>query len=302
MKKLLIIPLVFAVCLSCTESGNISEKQKQKIISEVKQVNDSANMLASRGDMKKLMEDYDWNTPEFILAVNGKTFKYDDFYTREPIIEKQEPQIVDEKFTVLGRNLVLYTGHQTWMMHMKDGSEILQDPYLIQTIYKKSDGKWKAISVSETAENHLMKRANTHAGPDQVKGMNKFLGKWACTWNDTTLYIDQKPFSDISQEVSFKMVTKGKTISEGKQLVFYDRGRNTILVSNISKQGGNGNWTAAMNFKDDSKYEFVWNEDNFHPESAVMKGQGEFTSPDEYVETLLFKDKPVSTFTYKRIK
>jgi hypothetical protein len=59
---------------------------------------------------------------------------------------------------------------------------------------------------------------------------------------------------------------------------------------------------AAFWFISQTKYVGVQYRDISNPENASIRWEGEFKSPDTYVETHLVNNKPIGTDTYTRIK
>jgi helix-turn-helix protein len=89
-------------------------------------------------------------------------------------------------------------------------------------------------------------------------------------------------------------------IYEGKQLWGYNKKLDKLISANEIK--GQDIWIAAFWFISKNKYIVVPYSDISNPQEASTKWEGEFKSPDTYVETHLVNNKPVSTDTYIRVK
>ena len=80
-------------------------------------------------------------------------------------------------------------------MNFKDGHSILQDPWIVQLLFKKIDNKWKVISAAESGTEQSVKNSETSKELNQVELMKQFLGNWKCEIaKDTTDYTDSKSY------------------------------------------------------------------------------------------------------------
>jgi hypothetical protein len=58
----------------------------------------------------------------------------------------------------------------------------------------------------------------------------------------------------------------------------------------------------ALWFISNNKYEITYYSDIPNPDKSSFKVDGEFKSPNEYIEIFIINGKPVMTYTYTRIK
>ena len=146
---------------------------------------------------------------------------------------------------------------------------------------------------------HRIQAQTTVAKPDQVELLKQFLGLWKQEGNDTILYLDQKEYG-TGQEVYMKWVFNGETIHDARQLCGYNKGLDKIIVAAMAR-GADLN-IYAMWFISDHKYLGVPYSDISSPENASVRFEGEITSPDRYIETMIIDNKPVRTDIYIRVK
>lgn len=215
-------------------------------------------------------------------------------------VSNQKATITREKYVVLDQSTVLYTMTSRWEMNFKDGHSVMQEPWVMQLLFRKIEGKWKAVNTIESGYERVDKVRTDPGELSQADLSKQFLGTWKCEFNDTTFIYDQKPYGTSGQEVTYKIMSKGKPIAEGKQLVAYDNKQDRIVVTNVTKNADM--WVGSLKFNSGKKYSFVFAGDMYHPESAMSRTEGEFVSPDKLVENLVKGDKVVQTFTYTRVK
>jgi len=135
---------------------------------------------------------------------------------------------------------------------------------------------------------------------NQVELMKQMVGTWKMeSAKDTIDYYDLKPYG-TGLEGAFKYVTKGKTFMEGKQLWGYDGKIDRYIISMLAK--GMDIELIAFWFTSKSKFVVLPYSDMSNPETASWKYEGEFKSPDMYVETLIINEKPLKTEIYTRAK
>jgi hypothetical protein len=171
---------------------------------------------------------------------------------------------------------------------------------VVQVTFKKINNKWKAINGVESSVRQGVKNSETSKELNQIELMKQFLGNWKAEFGkDTIAYFDQKAYG-VGQEVFIKGTSKGKMISEGKQLWGYDKKLDKIV--NAYELKGQDLGIVAFWFISKNKYVGVPYSDISNPQEASTKWEGEFKSPDTYVETHIVNNKPVRTDTYTRIK
>jgi hypothetical protein len=145
-----------------------------------------------------------------------------------------------------------------------------------------------------------MQAQTTQTKLNQVELMKQFVGKWECKISkDSTLFWNTNSYG-TGFEVNFKGVAKGKIFVEGKQLWGYDKQLDKFIIAAMHK--GQGIKIYSAWFLSNKKYESINYNDVSNPETASWKIEGEFKSPDMYIETTLVNNKTIKTHTNTRVK
>jgi hypothetical protein len=305
MKTRLIFLLLLIVSFSCgTNNKPVSDAQKEKIKGEVKEVVNTYFKGAEEANADMIIGTY-LDSPDFVFTYNGNSFSYksctDLVKSAFGTLKNQKITVVDEKYAVLDNSTVMVTVNNKCLMNYKDGHSVLQDPWISQILLKKIDSKWKVISGAESGIEQSVKNIETSKELNQVELMKQWIGSWKAEFGkDTIAFFDQKAYG-VGQEVFIKATLKGKMIGEGKQLWGYDKKLDKIIFASELK-GQEGLGITALWFISKNKYVGVPYSDISNPENASLKWEGEFKSPDTYIETHLLNNKPVTTDTYTRIK
>jgi hypothetical protein len=303
MKTRIIYMLLLIVCFSCgTNNKPLSDAQKEKIKGEVKEVVNIFIKGCEEANFDMAMQQW-LDSPDFIYMNNGYVLNYkglvDGMGPLFKTLLSQKITIVDEKFVYPDNSTVIYTLKTKWLMNFKDGHSTLEDPTVMSIIYKKINNTWKAIYIAESGigknvPNESSKELN------QVELMKQMVGTWKLeSAKDTTIYFDFKPYG-TGLEGILKWMNKGKIVTEAKQLWGYDSKIDKYTISMIVK--GTDIEIIAFCFTSKSKFVVVPYSDILNPEVASWKYEGEFKSPDVYIETLIVNKKAVKTDTYNRAK
>jgi hypothetical protein len=195
---------------------------------------------------------------------------------------------------------VVYTSNCKWSVNYKDGHSTLEDPNAFTFILKKIDGRWRITYYTATYIEKIVKYKEPSTELNQVELMKQFLGTWK--WDiakDTTAFYEAISYG-TGLDCYFKVISKGKTVMEGKQLRGYDKKLDKFIFSGMMK--GTDMIIFARWFISKNKYLFIPYDDISNPEGASLKWEGEFKSPDIIVETKIVNNKPVSTSTWTRVK
>ena len=83
-------------------------------------------------------------------------------------------------------------------------------------------------------------------------------------------------------------------------MVSYDNKLDRIVVTNVTRDADM--WIGSLRFDSKNKVSFVFGENIYHPESALIRVEGEFLAPDKYVEKQYKDDILISTYTYTKVK
>ena len=135
---------------------------------------------------------------------------------------------------------------------------------------------------------------------NQTELTKQFMGSWKCDFgNDTTFFMEGKLYGTGS-EYNYNYAAKGKLFMEGKQLAGYDKKLDKIVYVNLEK--GKDIEMLALWFTSANKYIITSYSDIANPEKASFKFEGEFKSPDLFVEKLIINGKLLKTYTMTRIK
>ena len=305
MKTKLIVLVMLIACISCgTNNKPVSDAQKEKIKGEVKEVVNTFYKGCEEANFDVVVA-LDFDSPDFVYINNGKTFSYQESVDTMKLffssLLNQKGTIVDEKFVVLDNSTVLYTANTKWLMNFKDGHSVMQDPWAMQNTFKKINGSWKKINSVESGVERMVKASDTPKELNQVELMKQMIGSWqGDIAKDTTFFAECKSYGTTGLEWSYKTVTKGKIVKEGKQFWGYDRIVDKLIFSSMDKGGDIGMY--ASWFLSKNKYLYLPYSDITNPETASFKIEGEIKSPDIVVETTVVNNKPVITYTYTRVK
>jgi hypothetical protein len=304
MKTQPVLLLMLVVCFSCgTNNKPLSDSQKEKVISEVKPVVNEIVKGAEDANFD-LLAGSSYDSPDYTYINGGKVYSYkeltDGIKPFFATLSNQKATITSEKYAVLDKSTVLFTLVARWEMNFKDGHSVIQEPWANQFVFRKIDGKWKVVSTIECGYEQADKVSKDPKELNQGELAKQFLGNWKCEYNDTTLMIDQKPYGKMGQEVTFKILKKAKPVAEGKQLVAYDNRQDRVIITNVVKDAEM--WVGSLQFNSKNSYSFVFDGNMYHPESAIIRGEGEIVSPDKYVEKIMKGDKVLATYTYNRVK
>jgi hypothetical protein len=151
-----------------------------------------------------------------------------------------------------------------------------------------------AIGLSEVQAQTTQTKLN------QVELLKQFIGSWkGDVGRDTTGSIEAKPYG-TGIEYYYNFITKGKIFMEGKQLGGYDKKNDKIVYVNLEK--GKDIDIMACWFISATKYICTYYSDIANPEKASFKYEGEFKSPNLFVEKLIINGKLLKTYTYTRTK
>lgn len=135
---------------------------------------------------------------------------------------------------------------------------------------------------------------------NQLELMKQFTGSWKTEFGkDGTFFWEAKSYG-TGFETNLKGVAGGSTIFDGKQLLGYDKRNDKYIVAQIFL--GKDIEIGATWFISKTKYKWVPNCDISNPEKASIINEGEFKSPDMFVETKFANNNPIQTLTYIRVK
>ena len=142
----------------------------------------------------------------------------------------------------------------------------------------------------------------THTKLNQVELMKQFVGSWKVVESkDTTFFWDAKSYG-TGLEGYYKTVTHGKMVTEGKFLQGYDKKTDKSIYVELSSGMDQDIDINATWFISKTKYKYIPLNGVSNYEEAPYKIEGEFKSPDMFVETTIKNNKTTLIETYTRIK
>ena len=304
MKTRIIFLVLLIVCISCgTNNKPLSDAQKEKIKGEVKEVVTTYFKGCEEVNFDMALKPF-YNFNDFEYINNGYSFSYqeciDIFKPVFATMLNQKITIVDEKYTFPDNSTVFYANHCKSLTNYKDGHAVLQDPTVMLLIFKKIDNSWKIIYGVESYIQQNIKNSETSKELNQVELHKQFAGYWKGeVAKDTTCFWDVKPYG-TGFDCYFKYVSKGKTVTDGKQLWGYDKKLDKWSMSEMIKGMDNSVYLSWFTTK--SKATMLSYSDISNPDNASTKWDVEFKSPDMFLQTLIINNKPVKVDTYKRVK
>jgi hypothetical protein len=151
--KVIILFLLLAGLAMCTNPNKpLSDAEKDKIISEVKDVVKQIYQGAENMDADKLTSSF-LNSPDFVSLINGEYANYEQTVKKYPSLmgefKTQKPTILSEKFIVIDASTIVYTSKSKWECKLKNDSIAVYDNCGLQLILKKSANNWKVLNWSE---------------------------------------------------------------------------------------------------------------------------------------------------------
>jgi len=292
-------------CFSCgTNNKPVSDAQKEKIKGEVKEVVNTFIKGCEDANSDMVLGTF-LDSPDFVYTYNGNSFSYkqigDVMKPSLSTLINQKGTIIDEKYAVLDNVTVLYTNNSNWLMNFKDGHSILQNPWIVQLLFKKIDNKWKVISAAESGIEQSVKNIEASNELNHIEFMQQFLGTWKAEYGkDTILNYNARPFGKGSAR-DWTLSTKGKVITSAKVLFGYDSKSDKMIQVTLYESSPEIDiWAWRATSKNTS--EGVPLKDITNPDNAVFKMKNELKSPDLFIMTDIVNNKVVGTHTFTRVK
>jgi len=303
MKTRIIFLVLLIVCFACeTNNKPVPDAEKEKMISEVKQV---------INDINKALEDVNFDaanepcldSPDFSYTSNGITKNYEEFMEFKTDFDKrinQEFTLISEKYAVLDKTTVLSTSKCKWLINYKDGHALLLDPWVVQATFKKINNKWRVLNLVECGVEQSVKNTETSNQLNPVELKNQFIGSWKYEYGkDTTGYADWTIYWS-GLDAYGKLVSKGKTIMEQRITWAYDKTLDKIIGLNQIKGGNIALLSAQWISK--NKYVLANYKNISNPVEASTRTEGTLKSHDLLEIVYYVNNKPVNTVTYTRVK
>lgn len=154
MKTKLIFLVSLIVCFSCS--------QKERIENEAKYLVNTFNKGCEEVNPELIIHLFH---PDFVYISNGKILNYQESVDTAKhlfaALLNQKHTVVSEDYIVLDNSTVLYTANTKWTMNFRNGRSVLQNPRIIQLLFKKVDFKWRIISFVESCSEKNLKPGDT---------------------------------------------------------------------------------------------------------------------------------------------
>jgi hypothetical protein len=304
MKTKLFILVALIVCFSCgTNNKPVSDVQKEKIKSEVKEVVNTIIKGCEEANYEMVIESY-FDSPDFVFIYNGTALSYKEIEditkTQFNTFLNQKITIINEKCAILDNSTVLYTVNDKCLMNYKDGHSSLADPETMLFMFKKINNRWRVIYGVDSYVEKIVKYSEPSKELNQVKLFKQMIGTWKGEIARDTFYFAQyKPFGN-GLEGNIKIVTGGKKIMEGKVLLGYDK-KNDKFIETDLVEGSDimiyGIWFTSKS----TLTEVPW-EDILNPEKTPVIWKYEIKSPDVFVWNNIENNKTTFSYNFHREK
>jgi hypothetical protein len=298
MKTKLIFLVMLIACFSCgTNNKPVSDAQKEKIKGEVKEAVNTFIKGCEDANSDMILGTF-LDSPDFVYTYNGNSFSYkqigDVMKPSLSTLINQKGTIIDEKYAVLDNVTVLYTNNSNWLMNFKDGHSILQNPWIVQLLFKKIDNKWKVISAAESGTEKNVS-SESSKGLNQAELLMQYVGNFEVpSGKDTTEFVQFKSLQGKNVlSLYAKVITKGKILLEETGFWGYDAANNKIDLSVIVSNGYVFHYTGEFTSSNRLELRDV--------NTTGNKFIFERISSDEFRETSIMNNK-TSTRISKRMK
>jgi hypothetical protein len=155
MKTLIAFLMLLSAMVVCCTNPNrpLSDSEITKIKDEVHVVMQSIISGAEEANFAKATEHWS-DSPEITINYNGKSMNRKEFMEAlTPLINSvsgQKAKFLTEKYSVVDNTTVVYSANSSWLVNLKDGSSILEEPWAMLYIFKKANGVWKLVACSES--------------------------------------------------------------------------------------------------------------------------------------------------------
>ena len=280
MKKGLMFLLLLIVCFACgTNNKPLSDVQKEKITGEVKEVVSKIIQGAGEADYDLLIGTFD-NSPDFVFLYNGTPFTYQQFEELGKgmfaTLINQKGEVTDEKYLVLDKSTVLYTANSRWLMNFKDGHAILEDPWAMQYLFRKSGDTWKVVSINESGLEQPAKNSEIPNNLDQLTLMKQFNGTWQYIQSkDTTITGEITRYGDAFVETDYRIVRGQKSVLSIWSYSFSPKD-NLFKIFALNVNGSYSTWIGSFIAENKWQQDLV---QDFSPSNVLRKAEIVFETP-----------------------
>lgn len=302
MKNVCLFAAVFLMSLfSCnTDNTSLSSAQQESIKKEVKEAANAMIKAVEEVNAEALLKCWE-DSPDFRAISNSTSASYKEM---AEVLSKSFKDYSNMKFvtaeetlTILDVRTVIYFLKGTVTENFKDGHSELDNPLIWQIVYKKKNGRWKAVNAVETFTSWALA---DNSGLDQVALDKQFFGKWKIVMGkDTVTYWEAQPYG-TGMATTLRTEVKGKVISQGKQLFGYNSKLGKFMGTTVNL--GKSPVFQAVWFTSDKKIKMSSPPDLRNPYNSSYQAEGEFKSPDVFTQTEFLDGKQVKKLDYQRVK
>ncbi|BEH00323.1 hypothetical protein [Bacteroides sedimenti] len=306
MKKLFFVWALLMASLFCyaTTNGSVSDKEKERIKAEVKDVINTLITGCEQANFEMICGTF-YNSPDFKYIYNGNIFGYKDMVNvMQPLFSTMTGQkftFFDGYYNILDRSTVLYTSKCKTVAYFKDGHTTVSDPGAAQFILQKIGKEWKIIYAVESTVEKNIERQQTEK-LNQVELFKEYVtGIWKCgTGKDTLFTFDCKANGNYLEAKAWSTDANGKKFWENKNVIAYDRNSDKFIWTRTFKRGAAR--VFACWFSSPNVMEIIPINDLAKPAGAALRFKNEYFPPDFIKQTAILNDKVTDVFNYSRVK
>lgn len=305
MRKLFFVWALLTASLLCyaATNGSVSEKEKERIKAEVKEVINTLITGCEQANFEMTCGTFH-DSPDFKYIYNGNIFGYKDLVNAmQPLFKTMTSQkftFFNEYYNILDRATVLYTAKCKTIAYFKDGHSTVSDPGAAQFILKKIGIEWKIIyAVESTVEKDIEKQQTEKL--NQVELFKKYVtGMWKCKTGKDTIFVWNSTTNKNELEAESWYENNGKRFWESKSIIVYDQNSDKYIWTRIFKKGDTQ--VFAWWFTSPDKIEAVPVNNITNPANATFRIKFEYLSADSLKQTITINNKVVDIFNIGRIK
>lgn len=157
MKKLILL-LIPTLLFSCAEKSNtgLTAEQKKQLYEEIQPVIAQIHDAAAKADSMQMMDAYSATEDFRYVGISGEFLDHAAF--KEMVsrfygtITGEMLEKGTEKYTYIDENSVLWTSTGAVTVTYKNGWKLTYKPFVATFLFRKTDGKWKAVFLQESGK------------------------------------------------------------------------------------------------------------------------------------------------------
>lgn len=160
---LVLFPLLVGLGCNSRQNDQLSQQQKDQIVKEVRQLNDSSLASWQRLDGEHILKYYH-NSPDWMnFDADGSNLDYQTF--KKAVLEfgniasSYKATTLHENYIVLTKDIVIGTWVYKDVVTLKSGDKITYDPHPYTALVKKIAGQWKVVYCHNSGTPVMQKTA-----------------------------------------------------------------------------------------------------------------------------------------------